>query len=377
VLYISARIIGQTRVQHAFKFSAKLWVNCLAVVLLSGCGSKSDETKVARPVMTVELVSPSRQPWADTLAASGEIAPWQEAIIGTEVAGLRVDSVLVNVGDNVKKGQLLAQFSEETLRADLAALDAAVAEADANLAKADADAQRADKLEAGGALSQQAIQVYRTQKQAAKARLDSARAQRDAQALRVRYARVVAPDAGVISSRSVTVGEVSVMGSELFRLVRRNRLEWRAEVAADALARLKPGITVTVNALDGRTISAKLRQLAPTVSTSSRNGLAYVDLPADSGLAAGMYLSGSFALASRAAVVIPESALVLRDGNKYLMQVDASRHVQEIKVETGGRRDNAIEILTALDPAAQFVKSGSAFINTGDLVQIADGRLTP
>jgi len=293
------------------------------------------------------------------------------------VAGLRVDNVLVNVGDEIKKGQLLAQFSEDALRADLAALDATVAEANANLAKADADAQRADKLERSGALSQQAIQVYRTQKQAAQARLDSVRAQRDAQALRLRYARVVAPDAGVISSRSVTIGEVSVIGSELFRLVRRNRLEWRAEVAADALVRLRPGMVATVNTLDGRAIAATLRQLAPTVNTGTRNGMAYVDLPADSGLAAGMYVSGSFTLASRAALVIPESALVLRDGNKFLMQVDANRHVREIKVATGRRSDNAIELLGAVEPAAQFVKSGGAFINNGDLVQIADERSAP
>jgi len=163
------------------------WVCCcVAVVILSGCSNKTEQPATARAVMTVELVSPSRQPWSDTHSASGEIAPWQEAIIGAEVAGLRVDNVLVNVGDKVKKGQLLALFSEDALRADLAASDAAVAEADANFAKADTDAQRADKLERNGALSQQAIQVYRTQKQAAQARLDSVRAQRDAQALRLR-----------------------------------------------------------------------------------------------------------------------------------------------------------------------------------------------
>jgi HlyD family secretion protein len=95
--------------------------------------------------------------------------------------------------------------------------------------------------------------------------------------------------------------------------------------------------------------------------------MAHVDLPADSGLAAGMYVSGSFILASRAALVIPESALVWRDGNKYLMQVDVNRHVREIKVATGRRSDNAIELLGAVEPSAQFVKSGRAFINNGAL----------
>jgi len=349
-------------------------LTCAIAVMLTGCGSKDEPAKAPRAVMTAELVSPSRRPWPDTLSASGEIAPWQEAIVGAEVAGVRLKKVLVEVGDKVRKGQLLAQYDDATLHADLAALDASVAEAAANLATARADAERAGKLERTGSLSQQAIQVYRAQAKAAQARLDSARAQRDAQALRVRYARVVAPDDGVISSRAAAVGEVDVIGTELFRLVRRNRLEWRAEVAAEALTRLRPGTAVVVSTNDGKTVNALLRQLAPTVSKGTRNGITYVDLPADSGLAAGMYISGKFVLTSRDALVIPESALVLRDGNKYLMQVDAGHHAWEVKVQTGRRGDDLIEILGALDPAARFVKSGGAFVSNGDLVQIADAR---
>jgi len=242
-----------------------------AAAMLAGCGSKDEQIEAPRAVMTAELVSPSRQTWPDTLSASGEVAPWQEAIVGAEVAGVRLEKVQVNVGDKVRKGQLLAQYDEATLRADLAALDASVAE-------------------------------------------------------------------------------------------------------AITLARLRSGSVVMVNNADGKVISASLRQLAPTVNTRTRNGIAYVDLPADSGLAAGMYVSGRFMLAARYALVIPESALVLRDGNKYLMQVDAAHHAWEIKVETGRRSDDLIEILGAIDPAARFVKAGGAFVSNGDLVQIADAR---
>jgi len=340
-------------------------------VLVSSCSTDKTDAPAPTPVLTVELVSPTHQSWSDALVASGEVAAWQEAIIGAEVTGIRLDNVLVNVGDSVKKGQLLARFSEDTLRADLAQLEANVAAAAANFEKAKADASRADKLEATNAISGQSIQGYRTQAQAAEAQLASARAQRDAQALRLRYARVVAPDDGVISSRSATIGSVSMMGTELFRLVRRNRLEWRAEVPAEALSQLKRGTSAILQTLDGRTVTGTLRQLAPTINTSTRSGLVYVDLPAGSGLAAGMYVTGRFTLAEHDVLVIAESAIVLRDGNRYLMQVDAKNRVRAVKVNTGQRRDNAIEILGGVVPVDRFVKSGGAFVGNGDLVKVA------
>ncbi|HSW15047.1 MAG TPA: efflux RND transporter periplasmic adaptor subunit [Solimonas sp.] len=342
----------------------------LLLLSLTGCDGPDEAPAEAATALSVEVVSAVRENWPDLLAASGEVAPWQEASIGAEVGGVRLDEVLVNVGDTVKKGQLLARYNEDTLRADLARADAMLAEAAARNAQARADAERADRLESSEAMTRQTIQSFRTTAAAAEAQLASARAQRDTQALKLRYARVLAPDDGVISARNATVGAVSGMGTELFRLLRRSRLEWRAEVPGAALARLAPGMQAEILGLDGTLIAGKLRQLSPMVDTGTRNGLAYVDLPAGSGIAAGMYLSGKLVLPGREALVLPESAVVLRDGNHYLMKIDAQNRVQEIKVQTGRRRQQAIEILADLGPADRFVKSGGAFLNAGDLVQV-------
>ena len=91
----------------------------LASILLGACSDSGDPEVAARPVLTVELVSPAHEAWPDILVASGEIAPWQEASIGTELTGIRLEEVLVNVGDAVKKGQLLARYSEDALRIEL------------------------------------------------------------------------------------------------------------------------------------------------------------------------------------------------------------------------------------------------------------------
>jgi RND family efflux transporter MFP subunit len=351
--------------------SGRVALLTLGSLLLGGCGgAKTAEVSAAKAALTVELVSPSQASWPDQLVASGEVAAWQEASIGAEVGGVRLDEVLVNVGDSVKKGQLLARFNEDTLRAELARVDAAIAEATANFTRAKADADRADQLAATETMSGQMVQSYRAQAAVAEAQLASARAQRGAQALKLRYARVLAPDDGTISARSATIGTVSAQGAELFRLVRQNRLEWRAEVPASALARLTPGTAATLTALDGSTVTGSLRQLSPMVDTATRNGLAYVDLRADSGLAAGMYLSGRFTLPGRDALTVPESAVVLRDGNRYLMKVGADFQVREIKVVTGRRERGAIEILDGAEPGDRFVASGGAFVNDGDRVQV-------
>ena len=343
-------------------------------LLLAACSDATEPAPEARPVLTVELVSAVREPWPEILVASGEIAPWQEASIGSELTGIRLDEVLVNVGDVVSKGQLLARFSEDGLRIELAQLDASVAGATANLERAKADLSRADRLETTSALSEQALLAYRIEAKAAAAQLAFAQAQRDAAALRLQYARVVAPDDGVISARTATVGAVNSMGTELFRLVRQNRLEWRAEIPAESLRRLHPGDSATVETLDGLQVTGAVRQVAPTADSATRNGIAYVDLPAGSGLLAGMYVAGRFTLATQTATVLPESAVVMRDGNYYLMQVDAQDRVHEIKVATGRRQDHQLEILTDIDTAARWVKSGGAFLTDGDLVQLAPGE---
>ena len=352
----------------------RLFLIVTLALLLAACSDATEPAPEARPVLTVELVSAVREPWPEILVASGEIAPWQEASIGSELTGIRLDEVLVNVGDVVSKGQLLARFSEDALRIELAQLDASVAGATANLEKAKADLLRADRLETTSALSEQALLAYRIEAKAAAAQLAFAQAQRDAAALQLQYARVVAPDDGVISARTATVGAVNSMGTELFRLVRQNRLEWRAEIPAESLRRLHPGDSATVETLDGLQVTGAVRQVAPTADSATRNGIAYVDLPAGSGLLAGMYVAGRFTLATQTATVLPESAVVMRDGNYYLMQVDAQDRVHEIKVATGRRQDHQLEILTDIDTAARWVKSGGAFLTDGDLVQLAPGE---
>jgi HlyD family secretion protein len=350
--------------------TAALALFWLALEGLVACEKQQAPSEVTRPTLTVEAVAAEQTTWPDSLVASGEVSAWQEAVIGSETSGLRLAEVLVDVGDHVRKGQRLARFRDDLPRAELVRLDAAVAEAAATLAKAQSDASRGLKLHDSGAVSGQLLESYQTQVQIGQAQLASAQASRDVQALHLADTTVVAPDDGMISSRMATLGAVGGAGQELFRLVRQSRIEWRAEIPSEASAYLAIGSEVRIRRADGSEVGAKLRQLAPTVNTRTRSMIAYVDVPADSGLSAGMYATGRFVLVARAATVVPESAIVLRDGNRYLMRVSADQRIHELKVRTGRRQGEAIEILSPLALGDHFVKSGGAFVTDGDLVHV-------
>ncbi|MDP3614038.1 MAG: efflux RND transporter periplasmic adaptor subunit, partial [Rubrivivax sp.] len=271
----------------------------------------------AKAALTVTTTQPQRSSLATALQANGNIAPWQEAIVGAESNGMRLAEVRVNVGDVVKRGQVLATFVADMAQADLAQSRAAVAEAEATLADAGANAQRARELQASGALSAQQINQLLTAERTAQARLDALRAGAKVQQLRLAQTQVLAPDSGVISARNATVGAVVPAGMELFRLIRQGRLEWRAEVVAGELAQIKPGQAVRVTAAGGAPVAGKVRMVAPTVDAATRNGIVYVDLAQPGAIKAGMFARGDFETGSTSALTLPQSAVLLRDGFSY------------------------------------------------------------
>lgn len=330
----------------------------------------------AKPALTVTAVQPQSGRWPLTVAANGTIAAWQEAIIGAEAQGLRLTELRVQVGDRVKRGQVLALLSADTLAADVAAARAGVAEAEANQAEAAANAERARQLQASGAISAQQIQQYVTAEATAKARVASLRARLKADEVRLAQTRIVAPDDGVISARSATVGAVVQPGQELLRLIRKERLEWRAEVAAAELARVRPGQKVTLVPAGGGAVSGTVRMVAPTVDAATRNGVVYVDLPQPGAAKAGMFARGEFAVGEREGVTLPGSAVVLRDGFHWVFQLGAGDKVQQRKVAVGARvatpGGERIEITGGLPAGARVVADGAGFLADGDTVRVVE-----
>lgn len=325
----------------------------------------------AKPALTVEQVKPQRTMMHSTIIANGSIAAWQEAMIGAEVNGLAIKEVLVNVGDQVKRGQVIARFNDSTIQADLAQAQANVAEAKAAMLEAEGNAQRARSIQESGALSRQQIEQYLSSEASTKARYQSAQAALNAQSIKQTQTQLVAPDNGVISKRDATVGQVVSAGLELFRLIRQGRIEWRGEFNAENISKIEPGMDVKLTLPDSSQINGKVRSLAPTADSSTRNTLVYVDIP-NQKARAGMFAKGEIQLAAAETNTLPYSAIVMRDGFNFVMQIDDSHHIRQLKVTLGNREGNLVEIMGLQDTHANYVASGGAFLSDGDLVRIAD-----
>jgi len=323
--------------------------------------------------LTVELVQPKPMQWPDYVRANGDIAAWQEAVVSAEVAGLRLAEVLVDVGDQVERGQVLARFDAATTQASVNQFEAAVTEAKAMREEAESLATRAEQLRRSNAISEQDLIQARTRAHAAAAQVRSAEARLHAQRLVLQYTEVTAPDDGVISARTAMLGSVTNAGAELFRLVRQNRLEWRADLTGAQLARVHVGLPASVSLPDGSTVTGRVRQLSPVLNSATRTGIAYVELDAKSTshARAGMYASGAIELGLSDGLELPASAVIQRDGHDYVFMMGADSEVVLVKIEVGRRRGSAVEIVSGLTTADRCVLSGGAFLNDGDRVRIA------
>jgi HlyD family secretion protein len=325
----------------------------------------------AKPAMTVTTARPESASLGLQLQANGNIAAWQEAIIGAEVPGLRLATVNVNIGDMVKKGQVLATFARETTEAENLQGRAALMQAEAAFENAKADADRARSIENTGALSQSQIAQYLTQERVTRAQLEAARAAYAATRVRLGNTQVRAPDDGVISARTATVGAVAGAGQELFRLVRGSRMEWRAEVTPSEVGRVKTGQKVEVTAASGLKVTGTVRAIAPTADPQTRNVLVYVDLPRHAELKAGTFANGLFQIGASQGLTVPAQAIVVRDGHNYVFVIGADNKAAQRKIETGRRVGDRVEVLQGLTADEAVAVQGAGFLNEGDLVKVA------
>jgi RND family efflux transporter MFP subunit len=221
-------------------------------------------------------------------------------------------------------------------------------------------------------LSAQQINQYLTAERTAKARLDAQQAAAKTQQLRLQQTKVLAPDGGVISSRSATIGAVMPAGTEMFRLIRGGRLEWRAEVTASDLARIKPGVAVQVSTPSGGHIPGKVRMVAPAVDDKTRNGIVYVDMTGNGEAKAGMFARGDFEIGSGEGLTLPQSAVLRREGFSYVMRVGPDSKVAETKISVGRRVGDRVEVTGGIDATTRVVASGASFLVDGDTVRVAD-----
>jgi HlyD family secretion protein len=325
----------------------------------------------ARAALVVTAARATTAPWPSVIPASGSIAAWQEAIVGARSNGVPIVAILADVGDRVTKGQLLARFDDAPLLAEFRRAEAALAQARAQAAEGAANLERAETLGGTDVLSKQELLNVRTIAASRNAAVAQAEASLQAARLTLEYTRVTAPDAGVITSRTATLGAVAQPGAELFRLIRQGRLEWRAELTAAQLGQVKPGLEAVVRTSDGQELRGRVRRVAPALDAGTRLGIAYVDLESSPAARASMYLKGEIRLAERVAITVPSASVIVRDGRTYVAALDGTR-VRLVPVVAGRRSGDRVEVVNGLRAGDTVVVRGAGFLNDRDVVTVAN-----
>ncbi len=353
-------------------------LSALALVLTltaaTAACSKDDKAADDAPTsaMAVTVVPATSRQIQRSVLVSGPVAAWEEMQLGVEVSGLRVTALNVDVGQQVRRGELLLQLDHRSLDSDLAQANASLREAEAGASLARSQLARGEALVKDKYISATQIDALRAGRVQGDARVGTARAMRDSAALRRSFADLRAPDAGVISKRLVQPGQVVSSGSELLRLIRQGRLEWRAELAERELSRVRPGDLIELSTRDGKTVAGRVRAVSPGVDATTRTGTIYADLPQPDGLQPGTFLQGRIDTGAAEAITVPTAAVVQRDGHPNVFTVDAKGIVHRVRIRTGGTDAGHIEVLEGLQAGARVVNDGAGFLGEGDSVRIVE-----
>ena len=345
-----------------------------------GDNAVMDVTAGEQAVLSVETVQPSQDTIGNTLSADGAISAKDTANVSAKVSGVAVERVLVEEGDQVAAGQVLAIFDTDAMAQQVLQAEADVAEAEATLANASADAARILPLLDIDAISQQEADRYRTSEVRARASLQAAKARLNNQRLTLDNAKVTAPVKGVISEKRVEVGMVAG-GEPLFTIIKNGVLEWRADMDPKLIGDISIGTPVKVSLPRGQSVMGQVRRIAPTAD-NNRQITIYASLAANPAVRAGMYQTGEFLLGSDSMQTVPNSTIVSNDGYDYVMMVTQIRttreerklgRIQQQRVTLGERIGDSVVLTEPLPADSRLVKQGGSFLNDGDLVRIVDG----
>jgi len=353
--------------------SLSLVLICLVAI---GCGKKAEPADPAVAAqsasLAVTLARAEQRPIERSLVASGPVTAWEEMQLGVELNGLRVTALHADVGQAVHKGDVLLEIDHRTLDSDLRQAQASAAEAQAGVTLAKVNLWRGQEMAKSQLISASALDNLKASLVQAEARAATTGAQRDGVQMRRDFASLRAPDDGVISKRMVQPGQVVMAGAELLRMIRQGRLEWRPELAEADLAKVKIGAVVNLRDANGQSVSGQVRAVSPGVDTATRTGTIYADLPQPGALKAGTFVEGRIITSASTGLLVPSTAVVMRDGYAYVFTVDAQNIVHRVRVTVGAAQGEQVEVLDGLKPGEAVVATGAGFLGDGDKVRVVD-----
>lgn len=318
----------------------------------------------------VSVVMPGRATVTGTISANGTLAARRELPVGVAGEGGQIAQVLVEPGDWVGAGQVLAVV-DRSVQVEQQASSAAqiqVAQADARLAQANLD--RALKLVDRGFISKADVDRLTATRDAARARVRVASAQLGELQARTRRLDIVAPAAGLVLERKVEPGQVVGSGSGvLFRIAKGGEMELKAQVGEVDLAKISQGTLAQVTPVgSSKAFTGEVWQVAPVIDPQSRQGTARIALAYAPELKPGGFANAIINSDTIVAPKLPDSALLTDAKGSYVYVVGKDNKVQRRDVKTGMVSDAGIAIVAGLDGSERVVIRSGGFLSPGETV---------
>lgn len=333
-------------------------------------GGAGGEDGPERVLPTVTVIVPGSESISNTISASGTLAARREMPVGVAGEGGQIARVLVDAGDWVGAGQVLAtiESSVQSQQVNSAAAQVEVARSDLALAQAELD--RAMQLVARGFISQADIDRKTATRDAARARVNVAGAQLNELRARAGRLAIRAPSAGLVLARNVEPGQVVSAGSgALFVLAQGGEMEMNAQVSESDLSRLSVGQSATITPVGtSEAYTGQIWQLSPTIDPTSRQGTASIALSYQEGLRPGGFASAEIVSGSVDAPMLPESAVQSDNEGNYVYVITEDNIVERRDVTIGSVGSAGITIREGLQGNERVVRSAGAFLNPGDEV---------
>ena len=345
-------------------------LTALAVLGLAACAKEAAVQEDIRPVRYVTAGDNAPQPGA---SFAGDIRARQETPLAFRVGG-KIAQRLVNAGERVKKGQVLARLDANDYELDLTAKQAQLAAARSDLMQQEADLRRAQELLGKQFISPAQVERQQNVVNAARAKLQQAQAQLAGSRNQSAYTTLVADADGVIGSVSAEAGQVVAAGQPVMKLALDGPREVAIQVPENALAALRAAKTLQVKLwADGQSYHGTVRELAADADPATRTYAARISLDgANAGLALGMSATVTLpTLNSGQNQQLPLSALLDQDGRHYVWVIDPKSHkVGRREVSVQGIDASVAHVSGALRAGEQVVSAGVHLLRDGQQVRL-------
>lgn len=343
----------------------------IAVAINRGGPGAADAEKAKAQAPVVSVVTPGKTTIEGVISATGTLAARRELPVGVAGEGGQVVAVLVEPGQWVRAGQVLAVIDRSVQSAQRSSQSAQVdvAVANANLAQANLD--RALKLVDKGFVSKADIDRLTANRDAAVAQVRVARAQAGVLDAQLRRLNIVAPAAGLVLERRIEPGQVVSAGSGvLFRLAKGGEMELRAQLGEVDLSRLAPGVTADVVPVGtDKGFTGQVWQLSPVIDPTSRQGTARIALAYAPELRPGGFATATIRSGTVVAPMLPESAILSDNQGNYVYIIDKDNKARRRPVKTGLVTESGIAVIEGLDGSERVVLRAGGFLQPDQTVQ--------